>query len=93
MAVDDPAVAARSARVAIRVVSEPASRSVTPKAWRRSSPAAIAGSQRRFCSSVPCRSSVPIVYICAWHALALPPAALTSSRMTAACSSPRPLPP
>ena len=36
----------RSARVAIRVVSEPASRSVTPNACRRISPAAIAGSQR-----------------------------------------------
>ncbi len=79
--------------VAIRGVSEPASRSVTPKACSRRSPAASAGSQRAFCASSPWRSRVPIVYIWAWHALALPPAALTASRMTAACSRPRPLPP
>ena len=83
----------RCAVVAIRGVSEPASRSVTPKACSRRSPAASAGSQRAFWASSPWRSRVPIVYIWAWHALALPPAALTASRMTAACSRPRPLPP
>ena len=28
---------------------------------------------RRFCASVPCRSTVPMMYICAWQAPALPP--------------------
>ena len=44
----------------------------------------------RFCSSDPCRSSVPIMYICAWHAPALAPQRLISSRMIAASVMPRP---
>ncbi len=51
----------RSARVAILVESEPASGSVIPNAWSRSSPAASGGSQRRFCSSLPCLTRAPIV--------------------------------
>ena len=94
VAVDDPAV--------VRALA-PSSRSAGSRSRRRARsrrrPAAAARPPRapaasaRFCSSSPWRSSVPIVYIWAWHALALPPAALTSSRMTAACSRPRPLPP
>jgi hypothetical protein len=47
--------------VAIRVESDPASGSVMPNAWSRSSPAASGGSQRRFCSSLPCLASAPMV--------------------------------
>ena len=55
------------------VVSEPAVGSVTPNACSRSSPDAIFGRYAAFCSSLPCRSSAPMVYIWAWHAAALPP--------------------
>ena len=75
------------------VVSEPTVGSVTPKAWRRSSPDAIAGRYCCFCALDPCRRIVPIVYICAWHAAALPPEALISSRMTLAAVRPSPAPP
>ena len=75
------------------VVSEPALGSVTPKACRRSSPAAILGRYSRFCASVPCRSTVPMMYIWAWQAAALPPARLISSRMSAASMMPSPPPP
>ena len=85
--------ACRSARVRIRVVSEPAPGSVTPNAWSRRSPAAIAGRYRRFCSSLPCRSTVPMTYICAWHADGLPPDALISSRMIDASVRLAPPPP
>jgi hypothetical protein len=77
----------------MRVVSEPAPGSDTPNACSRSFPLAISGRKRRFCSSDPCRSSVPITYICAWHAAALHPDALTSSRIAAAAPSGRPEPP
>ena len=75
------------------VVSVPAVGSVTPNACSRSSPLAIFGRYSRFCSSEPCRSSVPMMYICAWHAAALPPERLTSSRMIAASVMPSPEPP
>jgi hypothetical protein len=83
----------RTAVVRICVVSEPTSRSVTLNACSRSSPDAIAGRWRRFCSSLPWRSSVPMTYICAWQAAALPPERLTSSRITLAAVSPSPAPP
>jgi len=67
--------------------------SVTPKACRRNSPDAIAGSQRDFCVGLPCRSSVPIVYIWAWQAAPLQPEAWISSMMAAAAGIVRPLPP
>ena len=82
-----------SARVEIALVSEPAVGSVTPNACSRTSPEAIRGSQRRFCSSEPCRSSVPMTYICAWQAAALPPERLTSSSTTLAWPMPSPPPP
>ena len=53
----------RSAVVAIRVVSVPQVGSLTPNACRRNSPAAIRGRYRRFCASLPCLSSVPMMYI------------------------------
>ena len=74
-------------------MSLPAVGSVTPNAWSRSAPSAIGGSQRCFCSGEPCRRIVPIVYICAWHAAALPPDALISSRTTLASVKPSPAPP
>ena len=79
--------------VRIRVVSVPASGSVTPIACSRSSPLAIFGSHRAFCAAEPCRSSVPILYIWPWHAPALPPARLISSMITDASASPSPDPP
>ncbi len=82
-----------SARVLSWVVSEPVVGSVTPKACMRSAPLAIPGSQLRFCSAEPCRSSVPIVYICAWHAAALQPAPWMVSRMAPAAAIGRPAPP
>jgi hypothetical protein len=47
----------------MEVVSVPAVGSVTPKAWSLSAPAAMSGRKRRFCSSLPWRRTVPIVYI------------------------------
>mmetsp|Transcript_10926 Transcript_10926/g.31028 ORF Transcript_10926/g.31028 Transcript_10926/m.31028 type:complete len:213 (-) Transcript_10926:300-938(-) len=44
-------------------VSVPESGSLTPKAWSRSSPEAIFGRNSSFCASLPCRSTVPMVYI------------------------------
>ena len=82
-----------SAIVFICVVSEPVVGSLTPNACRRSSPLAIFGRNSRFCASEPCRSSVPIVYICAWHAPALAPLRLISSMMIDASAMPRPEPP
>ena len=82
-----------SAAVWIDGVSDPAPGSVTPNACRRSSPLAILGRRRSFCSALPCRRIVPIVYICAWHAAELQPEALTSSRMTFAAARPSPAPP
>jgi hypothetical protein len=75
------------------VVSDPVVGSVTPNACNRSRPAAISGRYLRFCASLPCRSSVPMMYICAWPWLATQPAALISSRITAAARNGRPLPP
>ena len=74
-------------------VSVPDVGSVTPNACSRSSPAAICGSQRAFCAALPCRSSVPMVYICAWQAAPLQPAAWISSMMAAAAVMVSPLPP
>ncbi len=85
--------AVRSARVVIFVVSDPASGSVTPNACSRSSPDAIRGSHCCFCASLPCRSNVPITYICAWQAPGLPPDALISSRIVLAAPIPSPDPP
>jgi hypothetical protein len=83
----------RVAMVLSRVVSDPVVGSVTANACSRSSPLAIRGRNCRFCASDPWRSSVPIVYICAWHAAALPPLRLISSRMIDASVTPRPDPP
>ena len=83
----------RVAVVWIDVVSEPAVGSVTPKACSRSSPDAMRGRYRRFCSSEPWRRIVPIVYICAWHAPLDPPEALISSRITLAAVRESPAPP
>ena len=83
----------RSERVRMRAVSEPATGSVTPNACSRRSPEAIAGRYLRFCSSVPCRSRVPMMYIWAWHADGLPPDAAISSSTTQAPRSGRPPPP
>ena len=47
----------------------------------------------RFWTSDPCLRVVPIVYICAWHASALPPLRLISSRMIDASVTPSPAPP
>ena len=77
----------------MRVVSEPASGSVTANAWSRSSPRAIGGSQRRRCSSLAWRRIVPITYIWACAGPALPPERFTSSRITDASVSDNPPPP
>ena len=55
------------------VVSEPEFGSVTPKAWSRRAPVAIFGRYSLFCAAEPCRSTVPMMYIWAWQAPALPP--------------------
>ncbi len=67
--------------------------SVTPKACNRTSPEAIWGSHRAFCAALPCRSSVPMMYIWAWQAAPLAPECCTSSRIAAAAESGRPAPP
>lgn len=72
------------------VVSDPAAGSVTPNAWSRSSPDAMTGRNRSFCPSLPCRSTVPMVYIWTWQAVAFPPDALTSSRTAQAADRDRP---
>jgi hypothetical protein len=77
----------------IEVVSLPLDGSVTPKACNRSSPRAIEGRYICFCASLPCRSKVPMMYICAWHAAALHPQRWISSRIPAAADSGRPEPP
>ena len=84
LAVDDVVVALAPRVVRMRVVSVPVVGSVTPNACRRNSPEAIFGRYRAFCAALPCRSSVPIVYICAWQAPPLQPEAWISSRMAAA---------
>ena len=83
----------RRARVRSERVSLPLWGSVTPKACRRRSPRAMAGSQRRFWASLPCRSRVPMMYIWAWQAAALQPLAWMVSSTTLAARSGRPLPP
>ena len=75
------------------VVSEPEFGSVTPKAWSRSSPVAIFGRYFRFWAGEPCRKTVPMMYICAWHAAALPPFAWIVSRMSAPSAIGSPAPP
>ena len=82
-----------TARVRMASVFEPASGSVTPKAWRRMSPEAMPGKYCCFCSSEPWRRTVPMMYIWAWQAPALQPWWLISSRMIAASDSLRPPPP
>lgn len=67
--------------------------SVTPKACSRSSPVAIFGRNARFCSSLPKRSSVPIVYIWAWQPLPLLPLRCISSRIAQAAAIGSPWPP
>src|SRR6184192_4065737 len=64
-----------------------------PNACSRVCSLASAGRYLRFCSSLPCLRSVPIVYICAWALAALPPERLISSRMTAASATLSPDPP
>ena len=66
---------------------------MTPNACNRSSPDAIRGRYRCFCSSEPARRIVPITYICAWQAPELHPEALISSMITLAAVSDRPAPP
>ena len=74
-------------------MSVPVVGSVTPNACSRSSPLAIFGRYSRFWASEPCRSSVPMMYICAWQAAEFPPERLTSSRMIDASRIPSPEPP
>ncbi len=83
----------RSAEVEIRVVSRPASGSVTANAWSRTSPEAMAGRYRRFCSSLAWRTRAPIMYTWAWQGWALPPDRFTSSRTNPASRTPSPPPP
>jgi len=71
----------------------PAEGSVTPKACRRSSPFAIFGRYFLFCASLQWRSTVPIVYICAWQAAPFAPLRCISSRIAAAAASFKPAPP
>jgi hypothetical protein len=75
------------------VVSEPVVGSVTAKACSRNLPLAICGRYSSFCSLLPWRSTVPIVYIWAWQADALQPVALTVSRITEPARSGSPAPP
>ena len=77
----------------MRVVSEPASGSVTPKDCRRSSPEAILGRNRCFCSSEPWRRSAPIVYMPARAAPAWQPLRSICSSTTAASRMSAPPPP
>ena len=56
----------RTARVLRLRVSVPLVGSETPKACKRSSPLAIRGRYSAFCSAEPYRSSVFMMYICAW---------------------------
>ena len=77
----------------MRVVSEPASGSVTANAWSRSSPRAIGGSQRRLSPSLAWWRIVPMTYIWAWTGPAFPPERFTSSRITDASASDNPPPP
>ncbi|MDT4833798.1 hypothetical protein FQZ97_674190 [compost metagenome] len=83
----------RTALVLILVVSVPAVGSVTPIDCRRRSPAASAGRYLRFCSSLPFRSRVNMLYSCPCTVPELPPQRLTSSRITEASARPRPEPP
>ncbi len=66
--------------------------SVTPNACSRNSPLAIFGSHCAFWASLPCRSSVPMVYIWAWQPPPLQPARWISSRIAAAAESFSPAP-
>ena len=74
-------------------MSDPVVGSVTPKACKRNSPVAILGRYFCFCSSEPCRSTVPIVYIWAWQAEPWQPLSQTVSRITEPARSERPEPP
>jgi len=53
LAIDDVLIALPRAKVFIDVVSVPLDGSVTPKAWRRSSPAAILGKYMAVWDSLP----------------------------------------
>ena len=67
--------------------------SVTPNACSLSAPEAMPGRYFCFCAALPCRSTVPIVYICAWQAAALQPVSWMVSRMAQPADSGRPAPP
>ena len=67
--------------------------SVTPNACSRNLPLAILGRYCAFWASLPCRSTVPIVYIWAWQPPPLQPARWISSRIAAAAESFSPEPP
>ncbi len=79
--------------VRIEEVSLPAEGSVMPKDCSLSSPLAIFGRYFLFCASLQWRSTVPMVYICAWQAAPFAPLRWISSRIAAAAESPRPAPP
>ena len=51
------------------------------------------GRYLRFCASLPCRSTVPIVYICAWQAAALHGLSWIVSSTAQAAESGSPEPP
>jgi hypothetical protein len=81
--------------VVIRVVSRPASGSVTPKQVIRS-PAMIDGNQAAFCSGVPCFTMAcgPKMFRCTALAADMAPGELaTASIITTACATPSPEPP
>ncbi len=83
----------RRARVEILWVLEPASGSVTASE-KRSVPAAIPGSQRIFCSSEPCPSTIAPATAGEISSFSSGiPAALTSSSTIASSVSPAPPPP
>ena len=85
----------RCANVVIRVVSRPASGSVTPKQTCRS-PLTMRGSVRRFSSSEPCTMTgcIPKIDRCMELAPFMPaPEADTSPRRSDASRIPKPCPP
>ena len=69
------------------MVSVPVVGSVTANDCSRSSPDAILREIALLLLGDPCRSSVPMMYICAWHAPELAPERLISSRITDASVS------
>src|SRR6202165_3246207 len=83
----------RFAKVFSDEVSVPLVGSVTPNACSRNSPLAIFGRHFSFCSSLPWRRSVPMVYIWAWQPPPLHPERWISSRIAAAADNFSPAPP